>query len=202
MPLLEGLDGVQKMSQSLGNYVGIDEPPDEMFGKLMSIPDGLIAKYELLCTDLGPQDNARVIAGLDDGSIHPNAEKRRMARTVVELYHGKGLGDAAEAAFDKVFRDHEAPHEIPERMIPRDVFGRNDDGDWIVYVPALLEALELVSSRSEGRRMQDQGGVRRDGVPQSDPDLRVEGDPPGQLLGSIWQVGRRRFARLAGVEGT
>src|SRR2546426_1150589 len=90
MPLLEGLDGIQKMSQSLGNFVGIQEPPEEMFGKLMSIPDELIAKYELLATDLGPQDHARVSAGLADGSIHPGEEKGRIARNVVELYHGPG----------------------------------------------------------------------------------------------------------------
>src|SRR5436190_11588030 len=96
MPLLEGLDGVQKMSQSLGNYVGIDEPPEEMFGKLMSIRDDLIARYELLCTDLGPEDNVRVAAGLADGSLHPNTEKRRVARTVVDLYHGPGAGESGE----------------------------------------------------------------------------------------------------------
>src|SRR5436190_1803433 len=192
MPLLEGLDGVQKMSQSLGNYVGIDEPPGAMFGKLMSIPDDLIAKYELLCTDLGPDDNARVVAGLEDRSLHPNAEKRRLARNVVDLYHGEGAGEAAEAAFVKVFRDHEAPDAIPDRMVPSGVFVRNDDGDWVVYVPALLAAMDLVSSRSEGRRMQEQGGVRKDGIPASQPDVRVVGDPPGQLLGSVWQVGKRR----------
>jgi len=198
MPLLEGLDGVQKMSQSLGNFVGIDEPADEMFGKLMSIPDPLIAKYELLCTDLGPDDHARVVAGLEDGSIHPNDEKRRMARAVVELYHGRGAGTAAEAAFDKVFKHHGAPDAIVDRAVPKSVFGRKDDG-WVVYVPALLEALGLVESRSEGRRLQGQGGVRRDGRQESQEDVRILGEPPGDLLGSIWQVGKRRFARLAGV---
>jgi tyrosyl-tRNA synthetase len=198
MPLLEGLDGVQKMSQSLGNYVGIDEPPEEMFGKLMSIPDALIAKYELLCTDLGPEDNARVVAGLEDGSIHPNAEKRRMARAVVELYHGPGTGGAAEAAFDRVFKRHETPEDVADREVPRSLFAQ-EDGVWVVHVPALLEALGLVASRSEARRLQAQGGVRRDGRRASAEDLRIDGDPPGDLAGSVWQVGKRRFARVSGI---
>jgi tyrosyl-tRNA synthetase len=198
MPLLEGLDGVQKMSQSLGNFVGVDEPPGEMFGKLMSIPDALIARYELLCTDLGPQDHARVVAGLDDGSIHPNAEKRRMARAVVELYHGAGAGEAAEAAFDRVFKRHERPVDVVDREVPRSLFAL-EDGVWVVHVPALLEALGLVGSRSEARRLQAQGGVRRDGQQVSAEDLRIDGDPPGDIAGSVWQVGKRRFARVSGV---
>jgi tyrosyl-tRNA synthetase len=200
MPLLEGLDGVNKMSQSLGNFVGIDEPPEVMFGKLMSIPDQLIAKYELLCTDLGPDDNARVVAGLADGSTHPNVEKRRMARAVVDLYHGAGAGEAAEAAFDKVFKRHETPDAVPDRTVPMSVFARSDDGGWTIHVPALLEAMHLVASRSEGRRLQEQGGVRRDGVPEPRLDLRIDGPPPGELRGSIWQVGKRRFARITDVE--
>ncbi len=198
MPLLEGLDGVQKMSQSLGNFVGIDEPPNEMFGKLMSIPDGLIAKYEVLCTDLGPEDHARVVKGLEDGSILPNAEKRRMARAIVEQYHGAGAGEAAEAAFDRVFKRHEAPEEVDERAVPRSLFAR-EDGVWVVHVPRLLEALGLVGSRSEARRIQAQGGVRRDGRPVSAENVRIAGDPPGDLLGSVWQVGKRRFGRVSGI---
>jgi tyrosyl-tRNA synthetase len=199
MPLLEGLDGVQKMSQSLGNFVGIEEPPEEMFGKLMSIPDHVIAKYELLCTDLGHDDNQRVIAGLADGSIHPAEEKRRMARAVVELYHGTGAGSLAEAAFDEVFKRHGLPDEIVDVTVPRSVFERQQDGVWVVYVPSLLEAMGLVGSRSEGRRLLDQGGVRTDGAKVSAPEIRLEGPPPGRYLGSVWQVGKRRFARLAAV---
>jgi tyrosyl-tRNA synthetase len=86
-------------------------------------------------------------------------------------------------------------------MVPRSVFGRKDDV-WVLYVPALLEAMGLASSRSEGRRLQAQGGVRVDGNQEPREDVRVDGDPPGQYAGSVWQVGRRRFARLAGVEGT
>jgi len=199
MPLLEGLDGVQKMSQSLGNYVGIDEPPDDMFGKLMSIPDQLIAKYELLCTDLGPDDHARVSAGLSEGSLHPNEEKRRMARTIVDLYHGLGAGEAAERRFDLIHKEHGIPEDPPDVRVPMSVFRKEQDGMWSVHVPALLEAMGLVSSRSEGRRMQAQGGVRMDGQTQPSEDLPIEGEPPGAISGSVWQVGRRRFARLAGM---
>jgi tyrosyl-tRNA synthetase len=199
MPLLEGLDGVQKMSQSLGNYVGVDEPPEDMFGKLMSIPDQLIAKYELLCTDLGPDDNARVSAGLAEGSLHPNEEKRRMARTIVDLYHGPGVGEAAERRFDLIHKEHGIPEDPPDVRVPMSVFRKEQDGMWSVHVPALLEAMGLVSSRSEARRLQAQGGVRMDGQSQPSEDLPIEGEPPGAISGSVWQVGRRRFARLAGM---
>ena len=199
MPLLEGLDGVQKMSQSLGNYVGVAEPPEDMFGKLMSIPDQLIAKYELLCTDLGPDDNARVSAGLAEGSLHPNEEKRRMARTIVDLYHGPGAGEAAERRFDLIHKEHGIPEDPPDVRVPMSVFRKEQDGMWSVHVPALLEAMGLVSSRSEARRLQAQGGVRMDGRAQPSENLPIEGEPPGAISGSVWQVGRRRFARLAGI---
>ena len=199
MPLLEGLDGVQKMSQSLGNYVGVDEPAEDMFGKLMSIPDQLIAKYELLCTDLGADDNARVSVGLAEGSLHPNEEKRRMARTIVDLYHGPGAGEAAERRFDLIHKERGIPEDPPDVRVPMSVFRKEEDGIWSVHVPALLEAMGLVSSRSEARRLQAQGGVRMDGQAQASEDLPIEGEPPGAISGSVWQVGRRRFARLAGM---
>ena len=189
MPLLEGLDGVQKMSQSLGNYVGVTEPADEMFGKLMSIPDGLIAKYELLCTDLG--ENERVTAGLADGSLHPNEEKRRMARAVVDLYHGPGVGQAAEAAFDRVFRRHELPEDIPEVRLPPDVL--RDGKAWL---PRVLVAAGLSATNGEARRAVEQGGVRLNGETLTDPDAELE---PGVLEYAILQVGKRRYVRIAGV---
>lgn len=188
MPLLEGLDGVQKMSQSLGNYVGIDEPPEEMFGKLMSIPDHLIARYELLCTDLGPDDHDRVRAGLLDGSIHPNEEKRRMARAIVEVYHGEGAGARAEARFDVVHRAHEIPDDVPEAQIPDDAVRGGS-----VWLPRLLAATGLAASNGEARRLIEQGGVRVDGEPITDPDVELA---PADLHGRVVQVGRRRFVRI------
>ena len=191
VPLIEGLDGERKMSKSFDNYVALTEPPDEMFGKLMSLPDGLIAKYELLCTDLGAADNERVAAGLADGSIHPNAEKRRMARTIVERYHGPGSGDAAEAAFDKVFKAHETPDDIPEVALPADVA---TDGK--VWLPKALVAAGLASSNGEGRRSIEQGGVRIDGEPVAPGALEV---PVDRLIGRVVQVGRRKFAKIVSI---
>jgi tyrosyl-tRNA synthetase len=199
MPLLEGTDGVRKMSKSLDNYVALTESPDEMFGKLMRIPDRLIAKYELLAAGVDPAEHERVASGLADGSIPPNEEKRRMARTVVDLYHGDDAGRRSEARFDVVHRDRRLPEDVPEVQVPVGVFERRGSEGWIVYVPALLEAMGLVGSRSEARRLQAQGGVRMDGEPAAQQEISGEGDPPGDLLGTVWQVGRRKFGRLAGV---
>jgi tyrosyl-tRNA synthetase len=191
LPLLEGTDGVNKMSQSLGNYIGIEEPSDGMFGKLMSVPDHLIAKYELLCTDLGPDDNARVSAGLEDGSIHPNDEKRRMAREIVDLYHGEGTGAGAEGRFEAVFKDHEIPHEVQEVELPSEVL--RDGKAWL---PRVLVSAGLATSNAEARRAVAQGGVRVDGVPVSDPDAELD---PEDLVGKVVQVGRRRFVRISSI---
>lgn len=191
MPLIEGLDGVRKMSKSLDNYVGLTEPADAMFGKLMRLPDGLIAKFELLCTDLGPEDHARVQAGLADGSIHPNQEKRRMARTIVDLYHGTGSGEAAEAAFDRVFKEHDLPEDMREVALPADIVT-----DGRVWLPKVLVAAGLSSSNGEARRAIEQGGVRIDAEVVSDPTAELD---PAALVGSVVQVGRRRFARIVAV---
>jgi tyrosyl-tRNA synthetase len=200
LPLLEGTDGIRKMSKSLDNYIGLTEPPDEMFGKLMRIPDGLIAKFLRLSTPLDPAEVDAVERGLADGSVGPNDAKRRLAREVIDLYHGSGAGTAAEQRFDLVHRQHELPEDVPGVTVPATLFGPAEGAASVVYVPALLEALGLVASRSEARRLQAQGGVRMDGEPMPAEDIRVEGPPPGQLAGSIWQVGRRKFARLDGVE--
>jgi tyrosyl-tRNA synthetase len=191
VPLIEGLDGERKMSKSFDNYVALTEPADEMFGKLMSLPDGLIAKYELLCTDLGAADNERVVAGLANGSIHPNAEKRRMARTIVERYHGPGSGDAAEAAFDKVFKEHATPDDIREVALPADVVS-----DGTVWLPKVLVAAGLASSNGEGRRSIEQGGVKIDGEPVGPRALEI---PVERLIGRVVQVGRRKFAKIVSV---
>jgi tyrosyl-tRNA synthetase len=200
LPLLEGTDGVRKMSKSLDNYIGLTEPPDEMFGKLMRIPDPLIPKFLLLSTTLEPPEVEDVERGLADGSVGPNDAKRRLAREVVDLYHGPGEGASAEGRFDLVHRQHELPEEVEGVSVPAAIFGATDGDAWVVYVPALLEALGLVGSRSEARRLQAQGGVRMNGEPVAGEDIRIEGSPPGELGGSVWQVGRRKFARLEGVE--
>jgi len=190
-PLLEGLDGVQKMSQSLGNYVGIDDPDDEMFGKLMSIPDEVIPTYVLLAADAGPAEHARVQAGLADGTLLPNDEKRAMARAVVDLYHGAGAGERAEAAFDRVHRDHEAPEVVPQISLPAEAVREG-----AVWLPRLLVAAGLADSNAEAKRSVTQGGVRLGGTVLDDPDAELALE---EIVGKTLQVGRRRFAQVTGV---
>jgi tyrosyl-tRNA synthetase len=189
-PLLVGTDGVQKMSQSVGNYIGITDPPDEMFGKLARVPDELIGDYRLLTLDFfrDPPEAERVDKGLADGSLDPWAEKRRLAREVVDLYQGDGAGAAAEARFDRVHRERELPEEIPEVAIPPDVIVGGS-----VYLPALLALLGLADSNSHARRLIEQGGVRLGGEPVSGDALEL---PVAELRGRVLQVGRRGFARL------
>jgi tyrosyl-tRNA synthetase len=189
LPLLEGLDGVQKMSQSLGNYVGITEAPDEMFGKLMSIPDTLMGKYFRLVTDLSPWQVDEIEEALESGKLHPAEAKRRLAWEIVRMYHGEVAADEAWQRFDRVFKDRRMPAaaEIPEREIPSECVG---DGA-VVWMPGLLHCLGLATSNSEARRLIRQGGVRLDGTPIDGEELAVAG-----LQGRVLQVGRRSFVRL------
>lgn len=198
MPLLVGTDGVQKMSQSLGNYVGITEPPDDMFGKLVRVPDELIVEYRRLTLDFfrDPEEADRVAAGLADGSREPWAEKRRMARGVVDLYHGPGAGKEAEARFLQVHREGRLPEEIREVPLPREVFAAQQPGPGVrLWVPELLIRLGLAATRSEARRLISQEGIRRNGEVVRDEDIGLES--PESALGDVWQVGKRRFARIA-----
>ncbi len=189
MPLLEGLDGVQKMSQSLGNYVGITEPADEQFGKLMSIPDGLIVRYLRLAAGLDPAEADAVEAGLAAGSLLPMDQKRRLAREIVDTYHGAGEGAAAEERFDRVHRDRQVPEDVPEVPIPAEAL---ESGT--VWLPRLLVALGRAASNGEARRLVEQGGVRLDGEVVDDPARELR---PEDLRGRVLQVGRRWFARLS-----
>lgn len=189
-PLLVGTDGVQKMSQSLGNYIGITDPPDEMFGKLARVPDELIPTYRLLALDFfrDPTEAGRVEKGLEDGSLEAWDEKRRLAREVVDLYHGQGSGAGAEERFERVHRERELPEEVPNLAIPPDLVI-----DGRVYLPKLLAVLGLADSNSHARRLIEQGGVRLDGQPVDGDALEL---PANELKGRVLQVGRRGFARL------
>jgi tyrosyl-tRNA synthetase len=200
MPLLVGTDGVQKMSQSFGNYVAITDPPDEMFGKLSRVPDELIAEYRRLTLDFfrDPEEADRVAKGVADGSLDPWAEKRRLAREVVDLYHGEGAGEQAEAEFVRVHKAGELPEEIPELFVPRsEVFFQKKEKVRVLDNAAVLHHLGLAKTKSEARRLIDQRGARVDGEELSayDGSWSVSDD---RLIGTVWQVGKRRFARVAG----
>jgi tyrosyl-tRNA synthetase len=187
-PLLEGLDGVQKMSQSLGNYVAIDEPGDEQFGKLMSIWDELIIKYVRLCTPASAEEVEATERDLADGSLHPNQAKRAMARAVVDLYHGPGAGEAAEQRFDTIHREHQLPDDVEKVAIPSDAVR-----DGKIWLPRLMVAIGFAHSNGDARRKVSQGSVRLDEEQLSDPEQEFEAEA---LEGKVLQVGRRRFARL------
>ncbi len=184
MPLLIGTDGEHKMSQSLGNYIAVDDDPADMFGKVMSIPDHLMHQYFELATELPVEATGDIMAGLADGSLHPGDTKRRLGREIVALYWGSEAADQAEAAFDQVFRRGEAPDEVPEFSLP---------GDDPIFLPALLRDAQLVKSSSEARRLIAQGAVKLDGQA-----ITEETVPRSTLDGATVQVGKRRFIKLIG----
>jgi tyrosyl-tRNA synthetase len=189
-PLLVGLDGAKKMSKSLDNYVGVTEPPGEQFGKLMSLPDATMPEYFALATGWQPDRIGEVTRALADGSLLPVDAKRLLARTVVDLYHGDGAGDAAEAEFDQVFRAHAAPDEIADFPIPSDEL---HDGRVRIARLLALAFPAAVPSNKEGRRKIEQGGVRLDGEVVTDPDRDVA---PAEVDGVTLQLGKRNWARL------
>jgi len=187
-PLLEGLDGVNKMSKSLGNYIGITEPPAEQFGKVMSIPDSLLPRYMLLATGWHPDRVEAETARLASGDLHPNAAKRLLARTIVELYHGGGAGAEAEAAFDQVFKKHEVPDDVAEfELLPEHLV------DGRIRLARLLALAGLVNSNKEGSRKIAEGAVRLNGERITDPEAEVA---PSELGEGLLQVGRRSWARI------
>ena len=187
-PLLEGLDGVNKMSKSLGNYVGITEPAAEQFGKVMSIPDSLIPRYMLLATGWHPDRVEAETARLASGELHPNAAKRLLARTIVDLYHGPGAGAVAEGAFNQVFRSHEAPDDVPEFELKAEHLM-----DGRIRLARLLALAGLAASNSEARRKITEGAVRLNGERVTDADAELA---PDELGDGLLQLGRRAWARV------
>lgn len=186
LPLIEGLDGVQKMSKSLNNYIGIDDEPNEIYGKSMSIPDELMVKYYQLVTDLPHTEVSEIIAGLEDGSYHPRDAKMKMAYTLVRMYYGEEEARAAEEHFRTVFQKGTLPDDIP--VVELEKVQLEDGGIWIIK---LLVSLGLVSSNGEGRRMIEQGAVKidEDKLSDKDADIIVRD-------GMIVQVGKRKFAEI------
>jgi len=184
VPLLEGLDGVEKMGKSLGNWVGITEPPAEQFGKLMSVPDVVVGRYARLCTALHPRDVDALEADVAAGGASANAAKRRMAREIVGLYHDASAAQVAEERFDALFARREVPTDVPAFRLPA--------GE-TTHLPALLVDAGLAESRSKARRLIDDGAVRIDGSPLAGGSYDL---PQGELVGRVLQRGRRHAVRL------
>ena len=169
VPLLVGTDGVEKMSKSVGNHIGVTEAPEEMYGKTLSIPDAAMPSwYDLLLGEPVPE------------GVSPRDAKRALARALVTRYHGPEAAEAAEAHFDRVHVAREAPEDMPEARV---------DGG-VVHLPELL-GTQFGVSRSEARRTIAQGGVRLDGEPVTELDLAA-----ADLDGRVLQMGKRRFVRL------
>jgi tyrosyl-tRNA synthetase len=176
MPILVGTDGVQKMSKSLGNYVGVTDAPEEMFGRLMSIPDEAMAEY------------FRLLLGTEQPAGSPNEAKRELARRIVERFHGEGAGSSAEEHFNRVIRDHGVPDEIPRWDIDP---AAGSEPEAILLPKLIGSGFEL--SSSEARRLIKQGGVKLDGETVAPDTLEL---PRGALDGKVLQVGKRRFLSL------
>ena len=186
-PLLEGLDGEKKMSKSLGNYVGIGEPAAEQFGKLMSIPDPLMPRYFALTTGWRPDRVAEVTGALADGSLAPVAAKRLLGRTIADLYHGPGAGEAAEAEFDRVFKAGAVPTDVPgPARWPRSEFP--------MRLARLLAVTGLVPRTRRAGARSSQGGVRLGGG--EGRRSRPRGRRPTRSTAQLLQVGKRAWARV------
>ncbi|MBI2104837.1 MAG: tyrosine--tRNA ligase [Candidatus Omnitrophica bacterium] len=183
MPLLEGTDGVAKMSKSAGNHIGINEPPGEQFGKLMSIPDALIVKYFTLLTDVDAAQLARLAGDLKRRAVNPRDAKAELAQTVVAMYHGAEAASRARAEFSKVFSRREPPSEMKTVVLRANAAGKVD-------LIGLLLAEGLAKTKNEARRLLKQGALTLNGAPLLAPER-----PLAESTG-VLQVGARRFRRL------
>lgn len=186
LPLLEGTDGVQKMSKSYGNYIGLTDEPADMFGKIMSIPDELMAKYYRLATALPVSEVDEIEKALVEGTEHPNKLKRRLGREIVSLYYDDAAAAEAEQAFDLVFKQHKIPDDIAE-------FSFDLSGE--VYLPKVMVDAGLSQSAGEARRLIDGGGVKINGEALAAKSYNVDASA---LIGAVVQVGKRKFAKIIG----
>jgi tyrosyl-tRNA synthetase len=185
-PLLEGTDGVQKMSKSLGNYIGIDEPPAEIFGKVMSISDELMWRYYELLTDLPVEQIAGLKASALNGERNPRDIKVELAKRVIADFHSKEDAARAEEEFVRQFRNKEAPEEVEERIVTS-----NQQNGWDLI--QLLVTVGLAESKAEARRLIQQGGVSVDGERQTSGNSTTLGKPG---MTALLKVGKRRFVRV------
>lgn len=182
MPLLEGLDGVEKMSKSKHNYIGIDEKPTEMFGKTMSLSDELMGKYFDLVTDLSLEDKLKIKNELKLGKLHPRDAKMLLGKTIVNMYHGAEAANHAEENFKTIFQKGAIPTDIPERKW---------DGEKRIGIIELLVTLELLPSKGEARKMIENGGVKMNSEKINDIFTEVS-----IVDGMILQVGKRKMMKL------
>ncbi|HQO74952.1 MAG TPA: tyrosine--tRNA ligase [Candidatus Marinimicrobia bacterium] len=183
LPVLEGIDGGQRMSKSLGNYIGIDDEPDEMYGKIMSIPDNLILKYFTLVTDYSLAQLQEVKRRLNDGQTNPMVLKKELARAIIKMYHSESAARQAEQNFEQIFSKKETPDDIEEIIIP--------SSDLPKPLVKLLTECGAVSSNGEARRLIQQGGVRINDEKISDINYAIQNK--GEY---ITKVGKRRFFKF------
>lgn len=187
-PLLEGLDGVAKMSKSLGNYVGVEEPAGAIFGKIMSISDDLMWRYYVLCTDVSEDGIEQMKRLVREKSLHPKKAKQGLAMRIIADFHGETEAGAALTEFERVFRDHGIPDDVPESSFPA--------ADGKAFLPKLLVECGLAASHGEAMRLVQQGGVRLDGSKVA-PGTREIAVTAGQAV--LLKVGKRHFARVTFV---
>lgn len=183
LPLLEGLDGVEKMSKSLGNYVGVEEDPNQIFGKILSITDELMWKYYVLCTSLSTEGIEQMKALVKDRTLHPKKAKEGLAMRIITDFHGEAAAKAAREEFERIFKAKEAPSEMPEFRVAA--------GE--VFLPKLLVDCGLAKSNSDATRTIAQGGVSIDDVKLALGTKTVT-LAPGQSV--VVKVGKRHFARV------
>jgi len=185
MPILVGLDGTQKMSKSLKNYIGITEEPGQMFGKAMSMPDQLMPEYYKLATDYTMGQVAEVEKALADGSLHPRDAKLRLARRIVQLYHGREAAEQAETEFKNIFQSGNLPSDIPEI----DISPIAEGGE--VSLLKLLTFANLAASNSEARRLMQQGGVKVNDEKVDEIEVKISA-----AAGTVIQAGKRKFIKI------
>ncbi len=183
-PLLEGLDGVEKMSKSKNNYIGITESPDEMFGKVMSISDELMWRYYTLVTDLIPAEVAQLKAAVESGAKHPRDAKVELAKHIIKDFHSQTAANEAEAEFNRRFREHQAPTDIETRTV---------GGTGKIKVVDLLVQMELAASKAEARRLISQGGVRVNNEKIGDAVAELDATATKEAL---LQVGKLKFLKV------
>ena len=186
MPILVGLDGVKKMSKSLGNYVGITESPQQMFGKLMSISDDLMWSYYELLTDFEERVIVRLKEEVRTGVLHPMDAKMQLAHTIIASFHGEEAARAARDEFQHVFRDREAPEDAPSYLVPKRA--------WPYKLAWLLAESKLVDSRAEAQRLIMQGGVEIDGKRVEDVKHEINLSKPGSSF--LLRAGKKKFLRV------